>query len=117
MTEIKLSTDRLKLRFIELSDLESIHVLHSLPETDEFNTLGIPKNIQETKSIIQNWISGNGNPDAKSFNFVIEQNVSQKFVGLISIKLGNEKFKSGEVWYYFRIIGEKDTEQNLYMKY
>jgi len=99
MTEIKLSTDRLKLRFIELSDLESIHVLHSLPETDEFNTLGIPKNIQETKSIIQNWISGNGNPDAKSFNFVIEQNVSQKFVGLISIKLGNEKFKSGEVWY------------------
>ena len=99
MTEIKLSTDRLKLRFIELSDLESIHVLHSLPETDEFNTLGIPKNIQETKSIIENWILDNESPDANSFIFAIEQNMTQKFIGLISIKLGKEKFKSGEVWY------------------
>ena len=59
MTEIKLSTERLNLRLIELSDLNSIHTLHSLPETDKFNTLGIPKNIQETKSIIEGWVMDN----------------------------------------------------------
>ena len=40
-------TERIKLRLIEISDLDSIHQLHSLPETDEFNALGIPKNIDE----------------------------------------------------------------------
>lgn len=97
MTEIKLSTDRLNLRLIQLSDLDSIHTLHSLPETDTFNTLGIPKNSQETKSIIKDWVSKNESPDMKCFTFAIEQNDTHKFIGLISIKLGNRKFKSGEV--------------------
>lgn len=33
MTEIEILTERIKLRLINLSDLDSIHNLHSLPET------------------------------------------------------------------------------------
>ena len=99
MTKIKLSTERLKLRLIELSDLDSIHTLHSLPETDKFNTLGIPKSIEETKLIITDWVSENKKSKFKNLTFAIEQNVSQKFTGLIAIKIGSEKFKNGEVWY------------------
>ncbi len=98
MTEIKLSTERLNLRLIELSDLNSIHTLHSLPETDKFNTLGIPKNIQETKSIIEGWVMDNKS-ESKNLTFAIEQNISRKFIGLIALKIGREKFKNGEVWY------------------
>ncbi len=99
MAEIKLSSERLKLRLIELSDLDSIHALHSLPETDKFNTLGIPENIEETKLILNDWILENKKSECKNFTFAIEQNVSQKFTGLIAIKIGSKKFKNGEVWY------------------
>lgn len=99
MTKIKLSTERLTLRLIELSDSDSIHTLHSLPETDKFNTLGIPKNIQETKSIIEAWIKENNKSESKNLTFAIEQSISKKFIGLIALKIGNEKFKNGEVWY------------------
>lgn len=99
MTKTKLSTERLNLRLIELSDLDSIHTLHSLPETDKFNTLGIPKNIQETKSIIEGWIKENNKSESKNLTFAIEQIISKKFIGLIALKIGSEKFKNGEVWY------------------
>jgi hypothetical protein len=35
-----LETKRLHIRELSSADLENIHQLHSLPETDEFNTLG-----------------------------------------------------------------------------
>lgn len=37
-----LTSKRLQLRLISLSNLEFIHDLLSQPETDEFNALGIP---------------------------------------------------------------------------
>jgi hypothetical protein len=47
------------LRLIETSDLSAIHNLHSLVETDEFNTLGIPEDSNETRGIIESWITSN----------------------------------------------------------
>jgi hypothetical protein len=41
---MELESTRLKLIEITWNDLEDIHTLHSIPEVDEFNTLGIPKN-------------------------------------------------------------------------
>ena len=83
MNEIKLSTERLKLRLIELSDLDSIHTLHSLPETDKFNTLGIPENIEETKLILKDWISENRKSECTNFTFAIEQKVSRNLLDLL----------------------------------
>ena len=97
MTEI--FTERIKLRLIELSDLDSIHKLHSLHETDEFNALGIPRNIEETKSIIEPWIAENELSKVKNFTFAIENRLDREFIGLFGLKLGNEKYKRGEVWY------------------
>ena len=59
MNELQIVSERTKLRLIQLSDLEFIHQLHALPETDEFNALGLPKNIEETKAIILPWIEDN----------------------------------------------------------
>ena len=99
MNKIELLSERLKLRLIETSDLESIHQLHSLPETDEFNTLGIPKNINETKSIIEPWILENQSIEIKNYTFAIEQKKDNQFIGLFGFKLSDKKYNKGEVWY------------------
>ena len=52
MNEIEITSSRIRLRLIKFSDVESIYNLHSLQETDQYNTLGIPKDVEETKSII-----------------------------------------------------------------
>ena len=99
MNGTEILTERIKLRLIGLSDLETIHDLHSLPETDEFNALGIPKNIDETRLIIEPWISENKMKEIKNYTFAIENKSDGKFIGLFGLKLGNKKYKRGEVWY------------------
>jgi ribosomal-protein-alanine N-acetyltransferase len=99
MTKIEILTDRLKLRLIELSDLYSIHNLHSLPETDKYNALGIPKNIGETKSIIEPWIAENQLPEIANYTFAIDNDSNGNFIGLFGLKLGNKKYQRAEVWY------------------
>lgn len=97
--KVELITERTRLRLMEWSDLEVIHQLHSLPETDEFNTLGIPKNIEETKAIIKSWLEEHQLDQIKNYTFTIETQSSQAFIGLFGLKLGSEKLKRAEVWY------------------
>lgn len=99
MIEIEILTERLKLRLTELSDLNSVHNLHSLPETDAFNTRGIPESIDETESVIKDWVAENELPQIKNYTFTIETKLEEKFIGLFGLKLGNKKYKRGEVWY------------------
>lgn len=96
-----LETSRLNLRLITTSDLEKIHELHSLPETDKFNTLGIPANISETEKIVNEWILKNENGNETNFIFKVELISNKSFIGLIALNLGNQKFKTAEVWYKF----------------
>ena len=99
MNEREILTERTRMKLIELSDLNSIHELHLLPETDEYNALGIPKNIEETKSIIKPWIQENQLDIIKNYTFAVEQKETGKFIGLFGLKLGNEKYKRADVWY------------------
>lgn len=94
-----LRTDRLQLRLIVNNDLESIHKLHSLPETDEFNTLGIPENIEVTMSVIKPWIAEHTKEVICQYTFAIELTGTNQFVGLISLVLSGAKYNKAEVWY------------------
>ncbi len=82
-------------------DLDKIHELHCLPETDKFNTLGIPETIHQTEDIIKNWIEGNNQEERKNFTFKVELSASKSFIGLISLNLGKPKFQNAEVCYKF----------------
>nr|WP_313810022.1 GNAT family N-acetyltransferase [Allomuricauda sp.] len=97
--DIQLRTDRLLISPITMDDLGSIHELHSLPETEEFNTLGIPKNLEETREILSGWIEKNNSGKNMNFTFKIELAETNDFVGLIAMNLGMPKFKIAEVWY------------------
>ena len=101
MNNIYLKTERLNLRPILATDLEAIHELHSLVETDRFNTLGIPNSIDETKSILERWILENNLENNKSYTFAVELSNDRQFIGLIGINLGKEKYRNAEVWFKF----------------
>ena len=98
MIKTKIITTRLKLRLIKASDLESIHNLHSLPETDRYNTLGIPKNLEQTRSIINPWMREHESSTIKNYTFAIDTNLEETFICLFGLKLGGSKYKSAEVW-------------------
>ncbi len=95
----ELLAERLKLRLVTQADLSAIHTLHKLPETNEYNTLGIPKNMAETESIVKAWIEGHRQPRIKSYIFAVEKRADKEFIGLLGFRLGASKFKRGEVWY------------------
>jgi len=98
----KLHTPRLILRELSLNDLEQVHTLHSLPQTDEYNTLGIPKNKQETLSILNQWVGFQKSDHRKNYTLAVDyQHLEYQpdFVGLVGLHLGARKMKNGEVWY------------------
>ena len=99
MNQSIITTKRLELRPIEFRDLDTIHALHSLPETDEYNTLGIPDNIEVTQSIIEPWIADNNRIEVRNYTLAIELKSEREFIGLFGLKLDHQKYNRAEVWY------------------
>jgi len=97
--DIKLKTERLFISPISLLDVEKIHELHSLPETDKFNTLGVPESIHQTEKLVKDWVKKNNSQENTSLTLKIELLESKTFMGLIALNLGPSHFKTAEVWY------------------
>lgn len=101
MNTIHLQTERLRLRPVAIEDLDQIHALHSLEETDRFNTLGIPKDKEETRLICEGWIAGNTKEKNDRFIFTVELATGGQFIGVTGLRLGKEKYRNAEVWFKF----------------
>ena len=94
-----LKSKRLHIRELTSADIDNVHELHSLPETDEFNTLGIPENIQTTENILTEWLILQKQEPRISYVFNIDKTENNNFVGLIAINLGKINYKTAEVWF------------------
>tara|TARA_R110002126_G_scaffold71588_3_gene179485 strand:- start:611 stop:1168 length:558 start_codon:yes stop_codon:yes gene_type:complete len=103
MNDLQLFSDRLKLRLIQFSDLDAIHVLHSIPEVDKYNTLGIPNSIEVTEQIIVPQISAHKQEEIVTYSFAIEELNTGKFIGMFGLKLGAKKYNNAEIWYKLNI--------------
>ncbi|WP_430427327.1 GNAT family N-acetyltransferase [Maribacter litoralis] len=101
MEKLVIQTQRLTLRPITLNDLDEIHRLHILPETDEFNALGIPKDLDETQSVITPWVTANNQIEVSNYTFAILHQKTGGFMGLFGLRLGAQKYKRAEIWYKF----------------
>ena len=101
MEKLVIQTQRLTLRPITLNDLNEIHRLHILPETDEFNALGIPKDLDETKGVITPWVTANNQKEVSNYTFAILHQKTGGFMGLFGLRLGAKKYKRAEIWYKF----------------
>ena len=96
---MELESKRLKLIEISWNDLEDIHKLYSIPEVDEHNTLGIPKNMEETKENIRPMIESQNSEIRKSYFWKIVKKDSDEFIGVSGMTLSANKFKLGEIYY------------------
>ena len=94
-----LQTKRLNIRELQASDLNDIHTLHSLPETDAFNTLGIPENIYTTEQILSGWLYEKEKEQRNSYVLGLELSNNNQFIGLIAINLARPKYRKAEVWF------------------
>ncbi len=103
MKELILTTDRLFLKLVTQKDLEKIHALHALAETDQYNTLGIPENIQETQKIVTDCILENNKEAIQRFTFAVTLKNDDTFIGMIGINLGKPKYRNAEVWFKFDV--------------
>jgi len=92
-------SDRLSFREITWDDLENIYALHRMSEIDEYNTLGIPKDIEETREVIRPSIEDQKNPKRKLFCWAIRHKKSKGFIGLAGLTLSAERFRMGEIYY------------------
>jgi RimJ/RimL family protein N-acetyltransferase len=96
---ILLETKRLNIRELILKDINNVHQLLSLPETDKFNTLGIPETLQVTEKILLEWVKDQKIQSRKSYVLALDLKDGDQFIGLIAINLGKEKYKTAEVWF------------------
>ncbi len=96
---MKRSTTRLLLKEIIKDDLQLVHELHSIPELDEFNTLGIPKDLEETKKVIQSGIDDQRKNPRSEFAWKISLKESGKVIGLAGMFPSNDRFRLAEIYY------------------
>ncbi len=99
---MNLESERLILKEITWDDLEDIHKLHSIPQVDEFNTLGIPQNIEETKEVIRPAIEDQNEDIRKKYCWTINIKTNNIFIGLAGLNLSASRFKMGEI--YFKLL-------------
>jgi len=93
-----LQTKRLTLREVILTDLQAIHELLSLKETDQFNTLGIPESPEVTAQWVLGWIEEKKTSPRNFYTFTIELTAEPAFIGLIALNLAAANYKKGKVW-------------------
>ena len=98
---MNIESKRLILTEISWDDLENIHGLHSIPEVDEFNTLGIPENIEVTREVLRPFIENKNLVDKKKYSWSISIKKSSEFIGIAGMNLSNDKYNRGEIYYKF----------------
>ena len=98
---MEFESKRLLYKEITWKDLHDIHMLHSYPEVDEFNTLGLPKNIDETNDLVTPMIEVQKTEPRKSYTWKICLKDGVTFVGMCGFSLSLDKFKLGEIYYKF----------------
>lgn len=99
---MNLASERLQLIEISWDDLDNIHHLHTIAEVDEFNTLGIPETINETKEVIQPIIDDQTLPIRRLYMWKILEKKSGIFLGVCGLTLSRDKFRLGEIYYKLR---------------
>lgn len=94
-----LRSERLVLREISWDDLDNIHLLHSIQEVDRYNTLGIPKNLDVTRKVVEDIIKAQNISPQKSYTWNIILKKTNEFIGLAGMNLSHDKYRTGEIYY------------------
>ena len=90
---------KLYLQPLSWSDLDQIHQLNSHPLVARFNTLGIPNNLEETKTIMSRVLDQNVGRSTSRFGWTIKHVETEEFIGEVGLSLSAPRFSKGEIFY------------------
>lgn len=96
---MKLTTPRLYLEELTWDDIPKVHELHSIPELDEYNTLGIPENIERTTEVMKPAIEDQDNDPRSQFAWKICLKTNNEVIGLAGMFPSNDRFRLAEIYY------------------
>ncbi len=96
---MEIESQRLLLTEITIVDIDDIHRFNSNPEVDKYNTLGIPKDREETMERINQIIQDQVKEDRKSFTWKIIRKDTKEFIGVAGLNLSANRFNLGEIHY------------------
>lgn len=96
---MNLTSERLFLSELTWGDLDNIHALHSYPEVDEFNTIGIPNSKEDTRRVIWATVGDRHAENRTQFGWSILIKATEEFIGEAGMRLSADRFKIGEVYY------------------
>jgi [ribosomal protein S5]-alanine N-acetyltransferase len=94
-----LESERLLLKEVSMDDLENIHRLHSSPDVDRYNTLGIPGNLDVTRKSLRTAIDDRLNPVRRIIAWTILTRAEKVFIGEAGIRLSGDRFRMGEIYF------------------
>ncbi|MEM9720042.1 MAG: GNAT family N-acetyltransferase [Bacteroidota bacterium] len=94
-----LETERLHMVPINWKDVKDLNRLHSIPEVAQFNTLGIPKNLVETRDHIAPIIEALAHEEPHKWAWTIRLEPTFAFIGELGMNLSAKKYKRGEIYY------------------
>lgn len=92
-------TERLILRDFKNSDWEDLHGLYMKPETVKYNPSGYPENEEASKKIVAGWAGQRDASPREKYTAAVILKTDVNFVGVISLDLGAQKYRKGEIWY------------------
>ena len=78
--------------------MPEIHEFHCQQEVDEFNALGIPKNLEETHKIMGPLVDAWDEENRKKYTWKILSKDQGQFLGLAGFTLSLDKYRLGEIF-------------------
>ncbi len=91
----------LVLKETDWDDLPVIHALHSEPLVEQFNTIGIPGDLEVTKAMISGPIEDRKNKIRTQYEWMVKDANNGTSLGIVGLALDAQRFKSGEIHYSF----------------
>lgn len=91
-------TERLTCREVQISDLDDLYYLHTLPEVAKYNTYDLHTKLSETEEMLQAWLLDQ--EAEQQLNYVFAIKLKKEFVGIIVIATAaRSKWRLGTAWY------------------
>lgn len=94
-----LTTDRLRLRELDWTDLDDVHQLNSYPEVAEFNTIGIPASRDATREVMEGAVEDRAQNPRTQYAWTIRIRKEGTFVGEAGMSLYPRRYRRCVIFY------------------
>lgn len=97
--DYNIQTERLFISPLTATDIDAMHELHCHEAVAKYNTIGIPKDRQQTLQLLSPVLESMGRRNPTQIAWTIREAMSGEFVGELGIRLAATRFQMGEIYY------------------